>query len=471
MTLPSRRSRVILNVLTAALVLVGIVMIIIALTAGWLVGQTWLAAQIALGMAGLGILLAGLALRVDVVRQWVRKFILSRVALILGGLLMGLLCIEMGLLALELVGIHQINSATRGLAQPIPDPRLGVRLAPYAGGHDANGFRNDAAPDQVDIVAIGDSQTWGINARRSQAWPQTLAKLSGHSTYNMGLGYYGPVQYWVLTEEALKLSPKVIVIGLYLGNDIYDAYHMVYLNDTYSRFRNSGVAADLLNDTIIPRSQVLTDELKEFQAQFQRSNPTGWTGLGHSATVRFLYRRGWWPSATINDAYQADKAWAQAFPNHGAVYESGSVRTVFTTASRLLALDLDEPRIAEGLRITKEMLLDIHAETEAADVALLILLIPTKETVYADAMEILQGCLDETYARLVQMEARARTEIVSLCDENGIEYVDALLVLAEAVQRNEQIYLLSRDGHPNTLGYFLLASAVNDALGRLGWLE
>jgi hypothetical protein len=167
--------------------------------------------------------------------------------------------------------------------------------------------------------------------------------------------------------------------------------------------------------------------------------------------------------------YRISKAWAESFPEQGAVYENGDVHTVFTIGYRLLALDLDEPRIAEGLRLTKEMLLRIQGRVDAADTKLLVLLIPTKEMVYAGAVAKQQGQLDRTYTRLVEMDTRARPEIITLCEENNIVCVDGLPVLAEAVQRNEQIYPVHTDGHPVAHGYFLLASAVNEALIRLGW--
>ena len=477
MTLPSRRFGLISHVLPAALIFIGILIVIIAVAADWL-GISYPGfglGQIVLAAAGIGMLLMAFALRVKVVQRQARRFMHSKVALILVGLLVGLVCVEIGSRVLEKVEFPKTGEEMESLVQPVADPRLGFRLAPYAGGHDANGFRNDTIPDQVDIVAIGDSQTWGINARRSQTWPQTLARLSGHSTYNMGLGYYGPVQYWVLTEDALKLAPKVIVIGLYLGNDIWGAYQTVYPSGLYPQFRHSSAAADLLNDTIASHAKALSDEKLEFQTQFKPSDPLEWRKFTDlfkiSATVRLLDRYGWWPRNTNTYIYLQHKAWAQAFPNYGVVYEKDNVRTVLTTGYRLLALDMDETRIAEGLRITKEMLLLIHAETEAANVALLILLIPTKETVYADAVDTAQGALDETYARLVQMEAQARIEIVTLCEEGDIEYADALPVLAAAVQRNEQIYPPTSDGHPNPWGYSLLASSVNEALSRFGWLE
>jgi hypothetical protein len=44
----------------------------------------------------------------------------------------------------------------------IPDARLGHRLNPAYPGHDVRGWRNQVPLDAADIVALGDSQTYGL---------------------------------------------------------------------------------------------------------------------------------------------------------------------------------------------------------------------------------------------------------------------------------------------------------------------
>src|SRR5258708_5615552 len=93
-----------------------------------------------------------------------------RLALVVASVLVALALAEGGLRIVE-----RVRLADRAIeANLIPDPLLHFRLAPHAIGHDVNGFRNDVAPTRVEIVAIGDSQTWGVNVDRSNAWPQKL---------------------------------------------------------------------------------------------------------------------------------------------------------------------------------------------------------------------------------------------------------------------------------------------------------
>src|ERR1043166_1793444 len=156
-----------------------------------------------------------------------RKLIFRLLALLIG-VAVGLVMAEFGL---RLVEKYQLGDRRGG--DVVSDPQLGVRIPPNSPGHDANGYRNAAGRQQADIVAVGDSQTWGVNVQAADAWPQQLEKIVQRPVYNMSVGGYGPVQYWQLIPKAVSLSPKVIVVGLYFGNDLYDAYSLTYANEKY----------------------------------------------------------------------------------------------------------------------------------------------------------------------------------------------------------------------------------------------
>ncbi|MBF0520680.1 MAG: hypothetical protein HQK92_13280 [Nitrospirae bacterium] len=115
--------------------------------------------------------------------------------------------------------------------KPIFDKTLDQRLSPECVGLDKRGYRNSAALEKADIVTIGDSQTFGYNASINKTWPAQLSTLTGQSVYNMSVMAYGPVHYLVLMDEALKLSPKAIVVGIYMGNNMLSAFRLAYNND------------------------------------------------------------------------------------------------------------------------------------------------------------------------------------------------------------------------------------------------
>jgi lysophospholipase L1-like esterase len=404
-------------------------------------------------------------------RMVARRTVLSRAFLVLIGLMLGVFAGEAVLQVMERTAFPLIGSQ-QSEAQELPDAELGYRIAPLQGGHDANGFRNEGVLPRPDIVAIGDSQTWGNNAELSETWPAVLGGLENRSVYNMGVYGYGPIQYEVLLERALSLSPKIVILGLYFGNDLYDAYRMVYQQeDIDPHFRLPNAPSSLYVDDVGRRTDMYYEERGKFLAEF---DPPWWYALEQDflhwfATARLIERRGGLTPLESAYRYDRDKAWAQAFPDDAATYDSKDVHAVFTTTWRLEALDLDEPRIAEGLRITEDVLSRSRTGTDVAGIKLAVLLIPTKESVHANAVERLQGGLDPTYTRLVRMETRVRAEIASHCERYRIVCIDALPALQQAVGRDEQVYPSHTDGHPNVHGYFVIASALREAFERLGW--
>ncbi len=148
----------------------------------------------------------------------------------LGALLVSVIATELvlQLLALASPAVDRHLSRVQIIEPIIDDDRLGWRPNPAHPEHDARGFRNRAVPAEVTIVALGDSQTYGASVTRAEAWPQQLERLGERATYNMACGGYGPVHSWLLTDEALAHEPALVIEAFYAGNDLYDAYAMVY---------------------------------------------------------------------------------------------------------------------------------------------------------------------------------------------------------------------------------------------------
>ena len=112
--------------------------------------------------------------------------------------------------------------------EAITDARLGYRPNPRIPGHDARGWRNARALERADVVVFGDSQTYGVNVASENAWPQQLATDMRLTVYQMAYGGFGPAHYPILLNEARPLEPKVILASYYFGNDLLDAYWLIY---------------------------------------------------------------------------------------------------------------------------------------------------------------------------------------------------------------------------------------------------
>src|SRR5262249_10337567 len=141
-------------------------------------------------------------------------------------------------------------------------------------------------------------------------------------------------------------------------------------------------------------------------------------------------------------------------------FDGGTARTVFTSRYRLAAIDQSDPRIAEGLRIALRALDRARTLAAAANVRFIVVLIPTKESVFAEIVKDPQ----QTYRRLVENEALARRTTMEFLDERGIEYVDALPALRAQLAMGPQPYHVDHDGHPNEHGHRAIASAVAQRL-------
>lgn len=85
---------------------------------------------------------------------------------------------------------------------------------------DNKGFRNSAANDNFDIVAVGDSFVEGANVSDEECWPLILGNLQDKSVYNLGMTGTPPIQYLArFVNHGLSLKPKVAIFMIYEGND------------------------------------------------------------------------------------------------------------------------------------------------------------------------------------------------------------------------------------------------------------
>ena len=156
-----------------------------------------------------------------------------------------LTALAFGLLLSEVLARLALNPADYLAVEMVGDPVLAARPSPSAlARFDAWGFRNRDVPPTADIVAVGDSHTYGNGATSDAAWPSVVARLSGRRVYNMGIGGYGPNQYFALsTTKALTLHPRTLIWGLYMGDDFQSAYSLTYGLDTWADMRSEAPPA------------------------------------------------------------------------------------------------------------------------------------------------------------------------------------------------------------------------------------
>lgn len=359
----------------------------------------------------------------------------------------------------------------------LADSVLGIRPNPRFAEHDEWGYRNKNVPTEVDIVAMGDSQTYGINAAREGSWPHLLADIANKHIYNLSFGTYSPPVYLTLLEQALSLKPKLILTAVYSGNDLWDAANLVYYRQTLDEFRDYVETNPQLVAAMKAGHHAAVEHSKEMtrvlEPGFSQPKQIGVDAFSlrdvlrrHSklyGVLRLLkqkFRTDEGVQAVAGNNEIDENHWAElcdyASRRDGIFcYSSGPVRTVLAPRDRVLSEDIVEA----GLEIVVDSLVSIDTLIKNSGSSHVVVLIPTKEFVYQDA--IVEKIADDgSYGALIKQESHVWEEIKSSLDKFNIEYVDVLPALRTAVLREIQIYPYSTQSHPNVNGYKMIAQSI-----------
>ena len=324
---------------------------------------------------------------------------------------------------------------------------LNHRISPYSAGHDSLGFRNESVPEKVSVVAIGDSMTYGVAASHRDSWPRQLQRLIGQPVYNLALGGYGPVHYWhLLNEFALPMEPDLVIVGVYFGNDLMDAYNLVYSNDSWEHLRRPGAVDGVDSKDLI--------ELPVRSKRF--GDLRNW--LAHKSMIYRVVTQ----SALANPVRRAEVAHIHS--DVMRIDVPGGI-TFLTPGIRSGALDLTDPNVQEGLDLSAQALDEIQKQCRARQVDLLVLLIPTKEYVYRDI--VFDRGMDlsgSSFRELIDSEERVKARVRAQLDSSGVAYLDLLEPMRAAAARNA--IFPENDGHPNALGYSVIATEVSNWIDR-----
>ena len=321
-----------------------------------------------------------------------------------------------------------------------------------AGGFDAWGFRNRAVPKTAEIVAIGDSHTYGNTATMDDSWPYVLGRLTGRDVYNMGLGGYGPNQYLeLLKTKALGLNPRLVICGLYMGDDFENAFLITYGLDHWAYLRE------------LPLEKVNFDIWEAPPSPSWQKKIRVWLSR-HSVTYQLLFHgpllgRLQGGVQIYNAARLSDAATSLILPEK-------HLAEAFLPKGILRRLDQRSESVREGMRITFKLLEEMNEICRQNQVRFLVAVIPTKEMVFSDYLEHdSKLALSDVLASIIINERIAREETFKFFVDSNIAYVDTLPALKNSV--GHELYArTAADMHPNKNGYRVIAEAVYMALKR-----
>jgi lysophospholipase L1-like esterase len=299
------------------------------------------------------------------------------------------------------------------------DPLVRVRARPLLadmgsfGPTDILGFRNRGVPNVVDILAIGDSQTFGNNATLEQSWPSVAARLmKGKQArlYNASVGGWGAVQYLDIFQKMSALRPRAVIVAFYSGNDALESFLVAYAIDAWRH--------------LIPDPAIGPDDMPEatFPAPAEE----------------------WW-EASFADGY----------------------RTLFTPRLRLVS-NMEHPAVGAGYAIMKDVGRRIATAAAAASIQVLFTVIPTKELVYARKVEAAGLEPPRDYLDLIREEQENIDDLRTVLERlEGSVYVDLVTPLQTAAMGKGQLYPRDTNGHPLAAGYAVMGHAVAERLQEM----
>ncbi len=335
------------------------------------------------------------------------------------------------------------------------DKKLGfVRPIPNSLDRDKRGWRNKNVPARVSIVALGDSQTYGLGVALSQAWPQQLEEISKISTYNMAYGSYGPVHSLCLWQEAVSMKPKLIIEAFYAGNDLYDSYNLVYGE---GRFKNLKTC-----DPNILKSIKYMDNIETLQDRVSFLYNDGRKIRKHLPLEKFLaaHSKIYILLVKIINKFKSFKKTQLLYEN----FNDGKFLTVFMPDYRLEAINLNDSRIAEGLRISLEAMNIMNDNSRKENIKFIVLLIPTKELVFKNLVPI---GFSDVYRKHIESEEMLFRKMREFLQSHQVDFVDALPFLRKAFLLGEQPYPVNQDGHPNEIGHYMIAEGLSYKIKEL----
>lgn len=352
-------------------------------------------------------------------------------------------------LLIAIVVIIVIEGLSRLIFDPIDflkpkvsyDEVLRYKIEPNSGAHDSWGYRNKSVPESAEIVAIGDSHTYGISATASDSWPNALQNISGKEVYSLSLGGYGPAEYlYLMQEKAFEINPDLIIVGFYLGNDLKDARTAVHSVPMWEEFRGNSPLEEL------------DDSKKDNKRGF-----SDWLA-GNSVLYRIV------SSSFIGDNLRQQRRLSKGEEVLMLEVEEGGISTGFTPDRRLKGLDLRTPEVREGLKYTLEFFNRMNQLSKDNETDFLVVIIPTKETVYSEFISQDQELSQSPkLTRLLQNEEVINKIVKTYFSDNNIPFIDVQDSLKNAAG-SEQIYPNNFGGHSNKNGYRIISETINQNL-------
>jgi hypothetical protein len=285
----------------------------------------------------------------------------------------------------------------------------------------------------VDAVFVGDSHTFCFT-EYEDCWVRRLDTQYGMSVVNLGQGATGSISHRnILMKFGLLYEPRFVVWQWY-GNDMNEDYGMAV---TYEGLPPVAEPNDAPAEEPRPPKGPVAEWLSANSAVYVIFDL-----LRSSEAERYRYNR-------FVDPYY---------------FEDGELAMGYGRDSTMIGFDLSLEKTQIGLELGQEAIRDTKAVLDGKGIPLVMVLLPTKEEVYARWTEPTLG------AEKLAMLAEGRQRMAAFCEEEGILCVDVTAELTAKANEGVQLFYPD-DNHMNAAGNALLADVVWRFLVDAGLME
>jgi len=282
------------------------------------------------------------------------------------------------------------------------------------------GFRDDGIDGEPYAVAVGDSLVLGWGVRPEETWVELLEERLGRDVANMGVIGGTTKTTAILTEYGLSLEPSLVLYGFF-PNDIEDD---AWLYQTVQAGRGEDPDSYLADQLIA-------------EHPFYR--------------VRSFLSQNLYTYRLLGYLYYASQSEVCRYHQDGLDY-------TFDIEGWRRRLDLSDPNIAHGMAMTLEDIQTAHQAAEDAGATFVLLIFPSKEHVYLEA--VTEECPHRLTEELLLTPIE---QIEALCEQEHMHCFNMIDAMRTAGASEQQIYF-PIDGHWNAEGNRLAADLIYDYL-------
>lgn len=332
----------------------------------------------------------------------------------------------------------------------VADTDLGYRLSLEFHEADANGFRNPPNTG-YEVMAIGDSHTYGNNVSSVDSWPAVLRKNTNFSVYNFGVGSYGIFAYHALLKIAAKQETKAAIVALYPRNDFEISFSNCLILENESPFwQNESYRLQLVHPV--------------FQAR---------KSCSRKLKAKNISARDWLEKNTALMGALVAMLDSKELPEDEIRYEfPDGIQAISVARVNESAVNMGPDN--QVLRDMLDNFRRMANDWAQSGVKTGVLILPSRERVVFGyfARHNRLNELDPTFVLEMQNQLVLEDQCVEILSAAKVPYRFALdevvIAFENALAENRDFYGSGDDGHPLQDGYVAYAQAAAQLLKQMG---